>query len=178
MCPRIAIPVLLTFTTLLCGPAQAQPLTSGDYDLEPQSRFTEGCLEPCMCPIWSAEELTGSFELYFSGMDGSYHLFHVLDVAWDFSRGPDNYAVRGSGTYRIDPDARMQRLELDLVVGEDAVDHYDSGLVPVDEWFPRIGIAIAMNDFYCFDRVFEIIADLRSAIRSRESSWGTIKARY
>ena len=144
--------------TLLCASTLAQPLPSTDYDLAPASQYTEGCLEPCMCPIWMAEDLRGRFGLHLSRIDGSFHVYNVLDVVWEYAFGGETIPVHGWGTYRVDPVERVHQLELDLEIGEEAVEHFDSGLVPWFEPAPKLSIAVAMNEFFCYDKVFEIVA--------------------
>jgi hypothetical protein len=55
----------------------------------------------------------------------------------------------------------LQRLALDLRVGDEPVTRYESGLVAGGsdtERFPPIEITIARNAFYCYDRAFTLNA--------------------
>jgi hypothetical protein len=88
-------------------------------------------------------------------------VFGVNDVEWDvlFDFPGGQVPVTGTGTLRISqPPEPMQRLEMDLAVGDEAPVHFDSGLVPVQAEFPVLNIAVAENGFYCYDSVFTIHA--------------------
>ena len=138
--------------TLLPSMAAAQL----HYRLAPESTFEAGCFAPCLCPVMIRSGVSGTFVAVPLEPDGSYQVFAVRDLKW-YVPGPA-LAVRGSGTYRIDTAALVQRLELDLQVGDDPVEHYDSGLVPVKAKFPDIDVVISVHGMYCRDTVFGVQA--------------------
>jgi hypothetical protein len=74
-------------------------------------------------------------------------------------------------------------------------ERFDSGLVPVAVDFPAISVAIAMNDFYCWDTAFDLDAQPEAhgelpglpveapgaevlGAPQPPTSWGTVKALY
>jgi len=63
--------------------------------------------------------------------------------------------------------ALQQQLSLDLQVGGDKVQHFDSGLVTGPAPFPEIKATISVNGQVCFDTVFEVSA---SQFRSTKST--------
>ena len=69
--------------------------------------------------------------------------------------------VSGSGSYTVGiPDTtavRKHRLELDLRLGDSAVEHFDSGWV-IGPSLPHIQIQISIHGMYCYDRVFVVDA--------------------
>jgi hypothetical protein len=126
------------------------------YRLAPESTYEEGCFAPCLCPVMIRSGVSGTFVAVPLEPDGSYRVFAIQQVRWSV---PDPaLLVRGSGTYRIDAAGLVQRLELDLQVGDDPVEHYDSGLVPVQAKFPDIDVSISVHGMYCWDTVFSVQA--------------------
>jgi hypothetical protein len=86
------------------------------YRLAPESAYEEGCFAPCLCPVMMRSGVSGTFVAVLLEPDGSYRVFAIQQVRWSV---PDpRLLVRGSGTYRIDAAGLVQRLELDLQVGE------------------------------------------------------------
>src|SRR5204863_3751845 len=78
---------------------------------------------------------------------------------WRVSIDGTNTIVTGSGAYRIGGEfALQQQLSLDLQVGADKVQHFDSGLVTGPAPFPEIKATISVNGQKCFDTVFEVSA--------------------
>jgi hypothetical protein len=126
------------------------------YRLAPESTFEAGCFAPCLCPVMIRSGVSGTFVAVPLEPDGSYQVFAIREVQWDVP-GPALF-VRGSGTYRIDTAALVQRLELDLQVGDDPVEHYDSGLVPAKAKFPDIDVVISVHGMVCRDTVFGVQA--------------------
>lgn len=132
------------------------------YGVLPGSIYEEGCQPPCACPIF-AQGLRGSF-----GLVPILHLprrdeFGVVALDWQiypFPPSPLPYfiPVSGSGIYTIERDAAgvLHRMILDASIGGNP-DHFDSGLVPGTD-LPRIDIALAVNGFFCYDKVFDLHA--------------------
>src|SRR5881628_400822 len=138
-------------------PASAQ--TSTLYRLNTDSTFQQGCFPPCLCPIMIAVPVKGTFVLTPTGFDGLFDTYAVTDVNWLVSTGGTNTIVTGSGTYKIGGEfALQQQLSLDLQVGGDKVQHFDSGLVTGPAPFPDIKATISVNGQVCFDSVFEVSA--------------------
>ncbi|MFQ5517403.1 MAG: Kazal-type serine protease inhibitor family protein, partial [Acidimicrobiia bacterium] len=144
--------------------AQPDPLGAGSgvlYMLEPGGSYQEGCLPPCLCPVMQTQDLRGTFKLVYLGNEAGLETYAVRDVNWAVSVAGVEGHVTGEGVYRIGsptPITLLQhRLELDLRVGDDPAQHFDSGWVPLNDP-SAIRIAVAMNGFFCFDRVFELAA--------------------
>jgi len=75
------------------------------------------------------------------------------------SRDGTETTVTESGSYKIGGEfALQQQLALDLQVGSDKVQHFDSGLVTGPAPFPDIKVTISVNGQVCFDTVFEVSA--------------------
>src|SRR6266516_8095705 len=129
-------------------PASAQ--TSTLYRLNKDSTFQQGCFPPCLCPIMIAVPVKGTFVLTPTGFDGLFNTYAVTDVNWLVSIGGSNTPVTGSGTYKIGGEfALEQQLSLDLQVGGDKVQHFDSGLVTGPAPFPDIKATISVNGQQC-----------------------------
>jgi len=126
------------------------------------STYQEGCLPPCLCPILVAQPLRGTFSLVKIAGDGHTTEYAVLDVRLNvISIYPvPSSSFRGSGKYtRIAGFAGfLHQLELDLSVDGEIPVSFDSGLVNERRPFPAIDIAVAQNDFFCYDIVLDIKA--------------------
>jgi hypothetical protein len=170
---RPALPAL-ALTVICLGTALSAP-AAALYELDADSSYQEGCFDPCACPIMMNDTLRGTFVLSPAGGDGVTSVFAVTDVAWHYRRGDELVPVTGSGSYTPGPDGH--RLELDLVAGDAAPRHFDSGLVAPIVKFPQIDIAAAVNGFFCYDYVFAISASTGSVI-SGQPTWGALKATY
>jgi hypothetical protein len=141
------------------GLGQAQTTTAISYQLNPESQFIEGCFPPCLCPISIGKPVTGTFLLTPTGTDGSFNTYTVTEVNWVFSRDNVATVVTGSGTYKVaSGSAPQQELSLDLLVGDDNVEHFDSGLVAASFSFPNINLSISVHGQVCFDKVFAVSA--------------------
>jgi hypothetical protein len=140
----------------------ATPLQADDgtrfYRLTQHSTYESGCFPPCLCPVFLAESLRGTFRLTRTGFDGLFETFAVDQVSWVVTSGSSEEKITGSGTYRRSVEsAPRQQLELDLVIGQ-GQQHFDSGLVPVEVAFPAIRVKVSKNHMYCYDTVIGIDA--------------------
>jgi len=158
--------LLAAFAASLALPASAA--AQFRYRLGSESTYQEGCFDPCMCPVMLRGPVTGTFVTTPLPEEGTFRVFAVEGVRW-FVPSPQPLLVRGSGIYRIDATGSQQRLELDLMVGDDPVEHYDSGLVPVQAKFPDIAVAISVHGMFCWDTVFDLGARrvLRDPLRPK-----------
>ncbi len=162
--PRM-MPILVALCAVsIQSAAFADPLGAGSgmtYVLTERSNLREGCFEPCLCPILVDDGLRGTFGLAYLGNHEGIDTYAVQDVNWVGAAADGQRRVVGGGVYRIgSPDVitlLQHRLELDLRVDDEEAQHFDSGWVPIEE-FAGIHIAVAMNGFYCWDRVFNISA--------------------
>ncbi len=163
----LVLPVVCSLAGLL-GPAPASatddPLDVGGgaiFRLQPDSRYQQGCFAPCMCPIMEQGDVRGTFELRPLAAEEGVTRYAVEDVNWTVPEGTP-LRVIGAGTYSIgSPDASpavQHRLQLDLLVGGEPVQHFDSGWVPATE-SKGITIAVSLNGMYCWDTALIIEAE-------------------
>ncbi|HEV8376460.1 MAG TPA: hypothetical protein VGR38_09565 [Candidatus Polarisedimenticolia bacterium] len=129
------------------------------YRLKSTSTFQRGCFAPCLCPVMESGSERGTFLLTFTGFDGLFNHYRVDDVSWKIRTPGGELRATGSGTYKVGGEfAVQQQLELDLKVGDNPVEHFDSGLVAGGGEFPRIAITISVHGQVCFDTVFGVDA--------------------
>jgi hypothetical protein len=117
------------------------------------------------------------------GTDGQFETYVVSKVDWLYLANGSAKTVTGSGTYKVSTkDPIQQQLSLDLQMGGDSVQHFDSGLVSASSLFPKIAVTISLHGQVCFDMVFDIVLSpvvvppLRAALDSAGTvtlSWPT-----
>jgi hypothetical protein len=128
------------------------------YALGNTAYYLEGCFDPCDCLEGKPQGIGGTFVLEFAGSKGTLDTYDVLNVDWVGGINGEIVPITGSGTYEIETgDEPQQRLQLDLVIGDQPVQHFDSGWVPGAD-FPLIIIDVSMNGMVCYDKLFHIIA--------------------
>jgi hypothetical protein len=154
--------VLLALAVGLLGAASSAAATAATATpyvlLVPGSRYETGCQAPCECPV-VAQPTYGSFELRLLGVDPLYTYYAVDRYIVSFNNGPGAVSVVGSGLYRVGGEfALTQQMTLDLQVWGGPVQHFDSGVVPVNMPFPRIRVACAAHGFACLDTVVTVDA--------------------
>ena len=165
----------LALLALVAATRPAGARTAGDptptptlYRLNQGSTYEQGCFGPCLCPVLIDAPVKGTFALTPTGSDGLFNTYAVTDVNWVVPIDGTDTIVSGSGTYRIGGEfALQQQLSLDLQVGGEKAEHFDSGLV-TGPAFPNIKVTISMNGQTCFDTVFQLSASPvpRDQIRS------------
>jgi hypothetical protein len=153
---------VIIFGVIAC-PALAQSASGGViYRMTDRSTFQEGCFAPCMCPILEQCPVIGTFKLTHTGSNGGFEFYAVDDVNWTAAYSDPEIRTTGSGTYTIGSPGLLtvvqHRLELDLKIGDNPVEHFDSGWV-IGPNLPHINITISMHNMYCYDRVFVVDAD-------------------
>jgi hypothetical protein len=155
----VIVTLLAAVSTALSAGTQSPGAKSSFYTLRKDSTYENGCFGPCMCPVMIQGPVGGGFRLTFAGSDGTFDNYLVEDVKWVVHTSNQELHVTGSGTYRIGGQlARQHELSLDLQVGGDPVQHFDSGLVTPPTPFPSIDARISINGEYCFDTVFGLHA--------------------
>jgi len=156
----------LPLAVLLGASTCSLPWTA--YVLEPGSLVEEGCFDPCACPSLLPRELRGVLLLQpVAGDPGDpFRSFRVGWLLWFYGDGDARTLVTGKGSYRVGGEFGLQQqLSLDLRVGAEPVQHYDSGLVAGGsdaDPLPPLRIEISRNGRFCYDRVFTIVATPRS----------------
>ncbi len=155
----LAALALLLPALVAAGPQQC-PLEGTVYGLTADSQVIEGCFPPLMCPVYLAEDLSGTFRLIGLGDDRpEYREFLVTDLHFLARMQGEDVRVTGSGTYTRRAEFAVQhRLELDLELDGEP-DHFDSGwVVAKPDTFPDIDIRVSKNGETYFDTVLELHA--------------------
>lgn len=160
---RYCIAAVVAFVVVAMDqePLLAQPADAASqiYRLKDGSTFQEGCFGPCACPLTQEMPVIGTFRLTFDHADPLFDYYTVTDVNWTVWWFDPPKRITGSGSYRIGGEvAVVQQLELDLHVGGDPVQHFDSGLVAAGAGFPAIDVTITINNMFCYDRVIHVVA--------------------
>ena len=130
------------------------------YFLGQGSTYSEGCIPPCMCPVWSGK-LRGLFLMAKSGSDWLFDYYDVDYVRWIvLDSGEIHYCITGKGTYKIGGEvALMHQLELDISIDGGDPEHLDSGLLQGGNGFPsKLSIPLTLPDAECFGIWIEINA--------------------
>jgi len=154
---RIAAATYMVFAGLPPALAQASAAKPVNYRLDKNTLFQRGCFGPCLCPILISGNARGTFALTHTGFDGLFDNYAVTGVNWVVYQNGAKLRITGSGNYKIGGEvAIQQQLSLDLAVGSDPVEHYDSGLVAGPSDFPRIDLTISIHGAYCFDTVINV----------------------
>ena len=150
--------VPLLFLVLGSTPSQALPSDSPSisYQLGDEAAFEAGCLPPCMCPVLVRSGLKGTLVLDPIGFDGTFRHYLVRDIQWHFMNDQASVTVTGSGTYQVGGD--QQQLIVDLSVGGDPPQRYDSGLTAGGSSFPSLRLPVALHGFFCHDSVYGVQA--------------------
>lgn len=147
------------------------------YMLEDQSTYDHGCFPPCMCPMMETARVTGKFHLRPIGFDGLFWNYEVSDVSWTVHSSNQELAITGSGTYSVGGEFAVEhRLQLDLKVGSNPPEHFDSGIVFGGGEFPRIVIEISIHGGFCLDTVIAVHARPAPTLTVDDSSiaWGLV----
>lgn len=153
------IAVILVSCVVLGAASGARALEGVLYRIDNGSDRQEGCLPPCHCPIRLYDDFVGTFELVESAADRCYTYYKVKKVNWVYYDGTRDVRVTGEGEYWLSS-CRPAQHRLILSLSEDgaAARSFDSGLV-AGGGLPTINIAIAVNQFFCYDTVYNIIAN-------------------
>lgn len=154
----------LGFVLLLAGAgpvaSQGSAAIPVPYRLHSVSTAEIGCQGPCACPVLTRQPVLGTFQLALTGDNGLYKTYAVNEVAWRIADTDPPVRITGSGVYRYGGEVALtQQMTLDLTVGDGEVQHFDSGLVPAQNDFPIIRVAVAVNGFFCYDTVLTITAE-------------------
>jgi hypothetical protein len=147
-----------------CAAATADTTATPYSLLVPASGYETGCQGPCDCAV--VEQPTyGSFELRPLGADPLYSNYAIERYIASFNNGPGAVSIVGSGHYKIGGEfALTQQMTLDLQAWGGPVQHFDSGVVPVNTPFPRIHVSCAAHGFACVDTVVEVDAEPIGAV--------------
>lgn len=162
MARLIQVVLVASLSALMAQPAAAQTsaLPSVHYRLDDGSTYQRGCFGPCACPVMEQGAVKGTFRLTPSAPDPLFDYFTVSNVDWTVQLPHGGVLpIRGSGTFKIGGEVAIQeQLSLDLVVGNDPVQHFDSGVVSPRVPFPLLDLTISIHGVYCFDTVIQVRA--------------------
>lgn len=152
------------------SPAQLTPnlvtRSATVYRLSPAAPYTQGCFPPALCPIMVQGTVRGTMVLtpvYTARPASTIFDYRVDDVNWLVrfnGAGTNELRVTGSGVFhRVGPSAsEAQRLELDLTIDDQPVQHFDSGWVQPTVNFPQIDLMVSINMMVGFDTVVGVAA--------------------
>lgn len=158
--------IAMAACVLLCDAAihaQLTPTVAAPiiYRLAPNATLQRGCFTPCLCPVLFQGQVRGTMVLSPT-VSGSNTVFDytVSEVNWLAQAGNQEWRITGSGIlHRVGaPAIGAQRLELDLQIGSERPQHYDSGWVASSASFPAIDLTISVNGGVCFDTVIRVSA--------------------
>lgn len=156
-CVTVAIGALLCASLASAAPTQDSSAVLYSFAGAPNA-LEVGCQGPCECAV-VPHPLAGSFVLVPAGSDPLFRNYDVQRFEACVDDGAATLPVRGSGHYRIGGEVAVtHQMTLDLVVGSQPQQHFDSGIVPVRAPFPEIYVACALHGFYCLDSVFVLQA--------------------
>jgi hypothetical protein len=123
------------------------------------SDFEVGCQGPCACPRL-IRPIGGSFLLAPSHANAMSTYYDVLEFRATLEGGSAPIPVTGSGTYRVGGEfALTEQMTLDLAIGSQPSQHYDTGAVPEGAPFPAILVSLAARAFACYDSVLVLKAE-------------------
>ncbi len=154
--------------TLTAGAVSAQgfaaPVSTGStiFRLGSDSNFSEGCLDPCKCPIFLGGEVRGTMILRPVFLGGTFEQYEVSQINWTQDLNGVETKIKGDkGIYtRISGFAGWtNQLELFLSIDGGPVAKFDSGSVAGGGDFPNIDLTIADNDFYCYNQIIRVAAN-------------------
>jgi hypothetical protein len=140
--------------------AQASTPAGVLYRLDADATYQRGCFDPCACPVLEQGSVQGTFRLTPMSPDPLFQYYAVTDINWKVMP-PHGAAIpiHGSGTFKIGGEVAIQeQLSLDLVVGTDPVQHFDSGVVVPQVPFPRMDLTVSIHGVFCFDTVIKVRA--------------------
>ena len=160
---RRRLPLLLVSALLLVGAGpRGCPWLAARFALQPESSFTQGCFDPCMCPTLIGQPIEGELGMIEIPREEAapFREFSVAFVHWRTKLGGEESSITGSGHYRVGGEVALtQQLELDLRIGRGPVQHFDSGLVAGGGEFPKkLDVRISVNGEFCFDTVIDVVA--------------------
>lgn len=171
----------LLSAALLTGMVAVTPAAAQFYDgrarlyrLEPESTFQRGCFPPCLCPYLETARLSGSFRLGLASVGNVFDFYDVSRVRFKVVRSStDALPITGAGQYKVSTVAGIQQMWLDLAVGADPPERFDSGEVALQVAFPRIAVTVSINGGYCHDTVLDLRArpTMRLHANAADLSW-------
>lgn len=131
------------------------------YSLQPGTMFSEGCVPPCMCPVFSSDQVSGTFVMGAGLSDPLFTNYPIEEIRWivySFD-GEILHEITGSGVYRVGGEfALMHQLELDISIDGSDLEHLDSGMIAGGWEFPTLSIRNVSRGTECYDIWMDIVA--------------------
>jgi hypothetical protein len=121
-----ALALLLVAAQGTCRPVEDEPAIV--YGLTDDSEIAKGCFPPLACPAVAGQDLGGTFEIRRIATSDSADVYTVRHVYWLARIAGQDIRITGSGLYIDGVDEDQMRL--DLRVGDEPVERFDSGPVP------------------------------------------------
>lgn len=138
------------------------------YSLMEGSTFQRGCYDPCDCLLGQELKMLGTFKLIPLDKNSYMNRYAVVDLEWQvpLETTVDSITIQGFGFYSMQAEFAVQhRLSLELMVDQEPLTHYDSGLVVGGYDFPRIDTVVSINGIECYDTVLKVRAEPQDARR-------------
>lgn len=145
MIPRPATTFAIACSLLVASASPGRAQTT-PYQLSVGSEFRTGCFaQLCGCPPIQSP-ITGGFVLVRQPSSPPFTQYLVLGVNGSVQFPEDKVSIIGNGTYRIGGTGQLQQqMTLDVSVGGAAPVHFDSGLVPGGDSFPRLVVDLTLH---------------------------------
>lgn len=161
--------VMLWLGICCAGGAVAQPslgtaaASRGQWHrLTAEASYTEGCFEPCRCPIFFVEPLRGVFFLQPApAIAAGTQRYLVNDLFFVAGSEAGMFRISGHGEYTVSRESMArptQRLKLALRGRDGESKLFDSGVVPLDPTGAGIDVLVSMNGLFCHDIAIRIAA--------------------
>lgn len=170
--------VAMLLGALALDHAQARAQSAGPqtvkYKLRKETTLQRGCFAPCLCPMLEATRVRGTLDLTLAEFDGLFNRYDVSNVKWRAMLAGEGTHIEGSGLYRIGGEFALQnQLVLDLQVGGDPFQRFDSGLLVGGSQFPRIDLSVSIHGGFCFDTVIDVHAEpaVKLAMSDVDVAW-------
>ena len=164
--PSLLKLLVVVFLTIGAGQERNPRSQAVIYELSSdRTSYTELCFPPQICraiPPPDASRISGTFVLTPLPHESTdlFDVFAIRHIKW-LVEGPvfDGISIKGKGRYRLATNPPGHKLELDLVVGDRPVQHFDSGVIyPPASTFPDVEIETSMFGHSYFDTLMTISA--------------------
>jgi len=132
------------------------------YELLPKSTFQRGCFGSCKCPVGPLQPLTGSFALVPLTETWYGRELAVVDARWvvHSDSDPRTIPVTGFGVYEVSGEVvPLQRLALDLGIGDEPRTRFESEPEVVKPDAARIDATLSAGARTCYDTVLHVVAE-------------------
>ncbi|MBX3357973.1 MAG: hypothetical protein KF745_06050 [Phycisphaeraceae bacterium] len=154
---RTALPVGVAVLGATCiAHAQVDPTDrSGLWRVSAPALLTEGCYDPCLCPISDFGPIQGSFVLARVAIGDVFDFYEVRAMILDAPVAQRQYT--GSGNFQYSPFVPTEFMGVDLALSNTEVFHFQGeGQVPASP--DSMDLELDRNNRQCFDTVIRLAA--------------------